>query len=116
MKSESALSWLLKTGDLEELKRELADVNALVKGRTPLHIAADFGQTEVLAWLLSRGAAVEALDRDGLSVLLAAVAEDHEDAVRLLLLHGADPSRSGPDGRPYAEWTSNPDIKALLNR
>ena len=34
------------------------DVNIEVQGRLPLHYAADYGQTDVLEYLLSKGAKV----------------------------------------------------------
>lgn len=32
------------------------DVNQMIDGRTPLHYAADYGQTEVVRYLLDKGA------------------------------------------------------------
>ena len=43
--------------------------------RTPMHWAADFGHTEVLRYLHSKGANVNATDNFGITPLLAAVYE-----------------------------------------
>ena len=45
----SDLVWALKNGDLDKVQELAADVNASLEGgRSPLHIAADYGQLEVL--------------------------------------------------------------------
>lgn len=82
----------------------------LKNGRTPLHICADFGQVDVIKYLISEGADVnvgdpplpstllpgyweeltvsllpQALDKHGHTPLLAAAFESHIDCVKLLL-------------------------------
>ncbi len=51
------LIWAVKNGDLDKVK-ELCekdfDANAFVDGRAPAHFAADYGQLEVLAFLVSK--------------------------------------------------------------
>lgn len=61
-------------------------------GWTPLHLAAHFGQNAVVAYLLSKGAAVDARSTNALgnTPLHAAVAGGQRTAVALLLQHGAD--------------------------
>uniref|UniRef100_A0A3Q3GFI0 Myotrophin-like n=1 Tax=Labrus bergylta TaxID=56723 RepID=A0A3Q3GFI0_9LABR len=58
--SDTDLIWALQTGDLEEVKTKLVtaeDVNRTLNGgRKPLHYAADYNQTEVVLFLLSKGA------------------------------------------------------------
>lgn len=81
-------------------------VNQDVNGRTLLHYAADYGQSEVVNYLVSKGADVnvslrkiennrrknwklfsfsQALDKHGISPLLAAIWEGHVNCVKILL-------------------------------
>jgi ankyrin repeat protein len=46
-----------------------------VNRRTPMHWAADFGHVEVLQYLHSKGAQINAKDNFGITPLLAAVYE-----------------------------------------
>ncbi|UKZ78952.1 hypothetical protein TrVFT333_006701 [Trichoderma virens FT-333] len=84
------------------------DVNAVynrygysykLRGATALHILASgsqFWQIEALEYLLSKGANIEALNKDGMTPLLAALSHEHpdgywrEETVRVLLKHGAN--------------------------
>ena len=53
----SDLVWAVKNGDLDKV-RELAEggfeVNGEVDGRSPSHFAADYGQLEVLKFLVEK--------------------------------------------------------------
>ena len=61
------------------------DVNVDIDGRSPLHLAADFGQTEVVEYLVSKGANANAKDKHGISVILSAIYEGHTDCVKFLI-------------------------------
>ncbi|KAJ1166417.1 hypothetical protein NDU88_006821 [Pleurodeles waltl] len=62
------------------------DVNrTLDGGRKPLHYAADCGQEEILEFLLSKGADINAADKHGITPLLSACYEGHTKCVKLLL-------------------------------
>ncbi|RXN01079.1 Myotrophin [Acipenser ruthenus] len=62
------------------------DVNRTLEGgRKPLHYAADCGQTEMVEFLLSKGADVNAPDKHGITPLLSATYEGHVTCVKLLL-------------------------------
>ena len=61
------------------------NVNADIDGRSPLHYAADYGQIEVLQYLVSKGANGNAKDKHGISVLLAAIWEGHTNCVKFLI-------------------------------
>ena len=60
-------------------------VTSPIDGRSPLHLAADYGQLEVLEYLASKGADLNAKDKHGISVILAAIWEGHGKCVKFLL-------------------------------
>lgn len=111
--------WAIKNGDLEKVK-ELIDakkftVDSEIKSRFPIHYAADFGQKDVLQYLISSNAVnINATDKYGITALLSAIWEDHKDCVQLLIDSGADMNNSAPDGKSYIDSTENPEIKAIL--
>lgn len=86
-------------GRLDRL-RELLNANAASinshshDGWTPLHLAAHFGQKEICAYLLSKGAAVETRSTNALAntPLHAAAAGMQRTCVAILLQNGADPN------------------------
>jgi len=116
---EENFAWAVKTGDLEGVKRfveqqkmsvTMQDANL----RTPMHWAGDFNQVEVMKYLASKGANVNAKDKYGITPLLAAVYESHAPAVKFLLDNKADTSCKGPDGMTAKEAAEKPEIKALF--
>ena len=50
-----------------------------------MHLAADYGQLEVLEYLAAQGADINAKDKHGISVILAAIWEGHSKCVKFLL-------------------------------
>ncbi|TFG85870.1 MAG: hypothetical protein E4H17_04650 [Gemmatimonadales bacterium] len=71
-------------------------------GRTPLHLAAFFGFTDVAEVLLARGAAANAVDDAGRTPLDLAVTEGQEKTAALLRSRGGlarGPAATGPTGR-----------------
>jgi ankyrin repeat protein len=86
--------------------RELLNANAASinsyshDGWTPLHLACHFGQKEIAAYLLSKGAAVDARSTNALAntPLHAAVVGGQRTCIALLLAHGADPHATYLDG------------------
>ncbi|GAU98812.1 hypothetical protein RvY_09905 [Ramazzottius varieornatus] len=113
-----ALKWSLKNGDLDQLKdlidKKAIDIRKPVDGRAPIHYAADYGQKEVIEYLISKGADVNAVDKHGISALLAAIWEGHTDCVRLLLQKGASKDGKSPDGTSYLDCAEKTEIKSLL--
>ena len=53
-------------------------------------------------------------DKYGITPLLAAIYEGHEEAVKVLILKGADKSGKAPDGRSYLEVAESDEMRALL--
>ncbi|XP_043964692.1 myotrophin isoform X1 [Gambusia affinis] len=85
--------WALKNGDVNEVQdilKTAEDVNQFLEGRKPLHYAADFGQLDVIKYLLDKGADVNATDKHGLTPLMNACFEDHKECAKILLEKGAD--------------------------
>lgn len=111
------LLWAVKNGDLEQIKVLAAKVdvnNEWMNGRLAIHHAADYGQAEVIAYLVEAGAKVNVDDKHGISPLLAAVFEGHADCVKLLLQKGANKNGKAPDGQSYLDSADSDEIKALL--
>lgn len=86
-----------KVGDINRVKKLInpQTVNARdTAGRksTPLHFAAGYGRRDVVEFLLSAGASIQARDDGGLHPLHNACSFGHADVVRLLLEAGANPN------------------------
>lgn len=87
----AAIGWI-------ERVRELAHAESVAatshEGWTPLHLAAHFGRSDVVALLLAREAPVDARSRNtlGNTPLHAATVGGAATCVALLLRHGADPN------------------------
>uniref|UniRef100_A0A914XED6 Myotrophin n=1 Tax=Plectus sambesii TaxID=2011161 RepID=A0A914XED6_9BILA len=112
----SPTAWSIKNGDLDQVRQAIteANVNADLDGRKPIHFAADYGQNEVIDYLLSKGADINAVDSHGITALLAAIWEGHTESVKLLLSRGARRDVKAPDGSSYAECADKAEIKVLL--
>jgi ankyrin repeat protein len=75
------------------------------EGKTPLHIAADYGRVEFAKALLDAGVDVDPIDVWGNTPLSAAIYRQHTTSpdgamIRLLLEYGADPHRVEGDISP----------------
>jgi ankyrin repeat protein len=92
-------------GDLESVRRLLADEPDLAKSRgsaawdgaTPLTLAALGGHLETARLLIERGASVNPMSDDGSALLMAAWG-GHEPMVQLLLQAGADVNLASASG------------------
>lgn len=78
-------------------------------GRTPLHLAAAIGATDVLELLLRHGARMETLDQTGGTPLVSAVRADRIFTARALIGHGAKTSAA----RRFAD---SPEMKRVFAR
>eukprot|EP00931_Biecheleriopsis_adriatica_P106180 TRINITY_DN80687_c0_g1_i1.p1 TRINITY_DN80687_c0_g1~~TRINITY_DN80687_c0_g1_i1.p1 ORF type:complete len:739 (+),score=137.08 TRINITY_DN80687_c0_g1_i1:51-2267(+) len=80
--------------DVTSLQQLLADGRSLLvvdaRGRSPVHVAAEFGAIEAISFLLSHNMDVDAETYDGSRPLHFAVAEGQVEAVRTLLESQAD--------------------------
>lgn len=88
---ETALMMAALRGNLEAA-RQLVELGARVRraGWTPAHYAAAGPNVKVLAFLLDRGAEVDAVAPNGATPLMMAAGHGTEESVRLLLARGAD--------------------------
>jgi tetratricopeptide (TPR) repeat protein len=75
-------------------------INAQCKaGKTPLHLASEYGNTPIMAFLLAQGADIEARDSGKRTSLILAIESGWPKAVELLL-----------------EWGAEQDIEDLMGR
>jgi ankyrin repeat protein len=96
---ESALMLAALKGDLagaQLLAQHGASINQ--PGWSPLHYAATGPDPKLVAWLLERGAAIDAESPNGTTPLMMAAQYGSDDSVRLLLERGADASRRNQKG------------------
>ncbi|KAF7286668.1 myotrophin isoform X1 [Rhynchophorus ferrugineus] len=114
----SEFVWAIKNGDLEQVKdiieKKSVDVNQEVDGRPLILYAADYGQRDVIEYLISAGADVNSKDKHGITPILAAIWEGHKACVELLLQKGARKDGFAPDGKSYIESAENIEIRQLL--
>ncbi|KAH0537901.1 myotrophin homolog [Cotesia typhae] len=112
------LVWGVKNGDIDQVRefveKKNINVNEKIDGRTLLHYAADYGQNEVLRYLLDKGADADATDKHGITSLLSAIWEGHTGCVKLLLEKGAKQDGLTPDGKTYLDAAEKDEIKNLL--
>lgn len=61
-KIDDSIIWAIKNGDLEQVKELMEqngyNVNQEITMRSPIHYAADYGQSDVLKYLITKGADV----------------------------------------------------------
>ena len=74
---------------------------------TALLMAAPFGPPELIQTLLDAGAQVNGVDVRGMSPLMLAVANDHQDpaVISMLLNHGADAQLKDAAGFTASDWS-----------
>gem|GEM_PF-1314161 len=82
--------------------------------RTQLHIAALWGDVEIVEVLLKRGADPNVKDDNGQTPLHIAAQEGHVDVVRVLLERGADPRIADNGGHIPLDYAKDSTIRSLL--
>lgn len=103
--------------DLIGVKGVSTEVTTKV-GSTPLLAAAAYGQTEVVKYLLSRGANINARDRNGTTALMWAVYKGNIEIAKLMIQSGADQTLKRDDGDraiDIAKRWGRQDLVALLS-
>ncbi|KAJ5921449.1 hypothetical protein N7466_009775 [Penicillium verhagenii] len=112
---------LVKTGDLEPIKKALskgANVNKKdLDGLTALAIASSCGYQQVVSMLLEHKAKTEIKGKNSETALFLAAQKDHEGIVKLLLLNGANPDGPNVQGKTalsQAVTNGNLSIARLL--
>ncbi len=117
--NETPLMYLAIIGDVpraQKLVARGAQVNRL--GWTPLHYAASKGHSDMIKFLLGKGAYPNAPAPDGSSPLLMAVTSKNADAVRALVKAGADPraiNQKNVSALDMARKLGNSDVLNALN-
>lgn len=101
---------------VEKLLARGAAVNR--KGWNALHYAAAGGDAAIVALLLDKGAAVDAVAPNGMTPLMLAATEGHPEAVDLLLQRGAYAAfvnTNGQSAREAALYRDRPDIVRIID-
>ena len=81
----------------------------------PLHVAAAWGQGNVLQMLLATGSNTDQVDTNGNTALLYAVQEGHVEIVKMLLLAGADPTVENKFGASAISLAAGHGHRAILD-
>ena len=82
-------------------------------GKTPLSLAAEHGCIEVVKYLVSIGANVEAKDKYGKTPLLLASYYDHLDVIKYLISIGANKDAIDNDGKTPLDYAKDKGRKKL---
>lgn len=117
------LQQAIESSDVEAVRfltERGVDVNESGKGTlTPLHMAAQHGNAEIVRLLLRCGADVDAecAFEDGMTPLREAVKWGHLDVCKLLIQYGADPLQVDMEGNTLAHTAvlgDNPELLEYL--
>jgi tetratricopeptide (TPR) repeat protein len=116
--NEDAIRKEVVTMILEKDRESLINAQCAA-GKTPLHLASEYGNTPIMAFLLAQGANIEARDFGKRTSLILAIESGWPKAVKLLLERGAEQDIEDLMGRtPHMIARSNVsgsrEIQALL--
>ena len=92
-----------KTTEVKSLLHQGADPNAKIGDdedyNTPIHAAAEAGNSEIMQILVATGADIESKDREGRTPLIDAASREHLDTVKTLLELGAEVNAKTKEGK-----------------
>lgn len=71
-----------------------------ILGKTPLIEAAIIGHIDIVKWLISNNADVNAVDEDGVTALDCAYANEHDEVIKYLEENGGLRKNKLKNGRP----------------
>jgi ankyrin repeat protein len=85
----------IQKGDVAKVKTLISNNKELIhmnseKGQTPLHLAVQKGNKEIVDFLISQGADINARDGEGNTPLISAISLKKTDIAKFLLSKGAD--------------------------
>jgi ankyrin repeat protein len=80
-------------------------------GRTPLHIAIEQQNSQLVKYLLEQGASLESRDRDGTTPFLYAVKSENFPVVKYLIKHGATVDDTDTKGSAFHYLAINDNIE-----
>jgi ankyrin repeat protein len=85
----------IQKGDVAKVKTLISNNNELIhmkseKGQMPLHLAVQNGNQEIVDFLISKGADINAKDGEGNTPLITAIAFKKTEAAKFLISKGAD--------------------------
>jgi ankyrin repeat protein len=113
-----------KTGKVEDIQYFINEIGDNIEARsitnaTPLVVACDWGNEEVIQYLVSKGANVNACTEDGITSLQQAASRCSLQVVKLLVEHGADVNAKRKDSEfknltpLHRAAESNNDVEVL---
>lgn len=123
--SDPEIVRVVKTGDVAALQLCKQNKQALNSrsngGRTPLHLAIQYGLEDVVTSLLEMGVDLELVDDDDLTPLATAILYRYPSIVTTILEHGADvngiaDSKHGPPLHVAAKIGDVEVLRALLRK
>jgi ankyrin repeat protein len=119
---ENRLLGAIDADDLEYIRLLVdqgADVNQKINSYTPLMIACEQGNLEIVEYLLSKKADINAIDKEGKNTpLIYAAANGHPKVVELLIKHNANiniKNFCGLTALDLAVVSNNIEVQAVLH-
>ncbi len=88
------------------------------QGNTALALAAYYGQSQALEFLIKKGGEIETVNEKGNTPLITAVENNHIEAVKVLLKHNANINTKNNEGLTaldMAKKSTNPEMVSLFN-
>lgn len=108
---------LMAHGASLDARDRSGDRQQMSPGYSPVHYAAIYGRTQVLAKMLEQGVSPNLRDKNGRTLLMLSAENGRTDTVRLLLRHGADPKAQSAFGETVLECArrgKNPEVIRLI--